>query len=132
MTEEHVSEHRDDEVKGEVSISEDVVYTIVAKVVSECKGIVPIGGSLVEEIAQKFSKKQPPKGIKIDMKDKEVHVDLVIQIEYGYRIPDAVWELQEHVKHEVEKLTGLKVVSIDVSVESVYFPEEGNSGGDVE
>ena len=58
------------------------------------------------------------------MNDKDVTLDLSIIVEYGAKIPDVAWEIQEKVKSEVEAMTGLTVVAVNVSVEGVSVPKE--------
>ena len=43
-------------------------------------------------------------------------------MEYGAKIPEVAWELQDKVKSEVESMTGLEVVAVNVSVDSVTVP----------
>ena len=46
-------------------------------------------------------------------------IDVNIIVEYGIRIPDVAFEIQNRVKKAVESMTGLKVTQINVNVQGV-------------
>lgn len=69
-------------------------------------------------------KKNLSKGIKVDINEKEAKIDVNIIVEYGIRIPDVAFEIQNRVKKAVETMTGLKVVSVNVHVQGVSMTEE--------
>ena len=64
-------------------------------------------------------KKNLSKGIKVDADEKEVKIDVNIIVEYGSRIPDVAFEIQNRVKKSVENMTGLKVAEVNVHVQGV-------------
>lgn len=69
-------------------------------------------------------KKNLTKGIKVDVNEKETKIDVNIIVEYGVRIPDVAFEIQNRVKKAVEAMTGLKVSSVNVHVQGVSTVEE--------
>ena len=84
---------------GNIKISDEVIITIAAVAVSEVEGVSCAGGTL-NEIAQKFGKKNFAKGIKVTM-DDEVTIDINVVAEYGIKIPEGAWNVQESVKKSV-------------------------------
>lgn len=69
-------------------------------------------------------KKNLSKGIKVDTDEKEVKIDVNIIVEYGSRIPDVAFEIQNRVKKSVENMTGLKVAEVNVHVQGVKTERE--------
>ena len=69
-------------------------------------------------------KKNLSKGIKVDINEKEAKIDVNIIVEYGVRIPDVAFEIQNRVKKAVETMTGLSVSSVNVHVQGVSMTEE--------
>ena len=69
-------------------------------------------------------KKNLSKGIKVDINEKEAKIDVNIIVEYGIRIPDVAFEIQNRVKKSVETMTGLKVSNVNVHVQGVNMTEE--------
>lgn len=111
--------------KEEIKIADDVVSVIAGKAVSEISGVAGMAGGFAGGISEVFSgKKNLSKGIKVDVGEKEVKIDVNIIVEYGARIPDIAFEIQNRVKKAVETMTGLTVTSVNVHVQGVNIPEE--------
>ena len=64
-------------------------------------------------------KKNLAKGIKVDKEENKVKIDVNIIVEYGTRIPDIAFEIQNRVKTSVENMTGIKVEEVNVHVQGV-------------
>ncbi len=106
-----------------IKISDDVVATIASIAASEVKGVANMSGGLVSGISEMLGKKT--KGVKVQVGEKETTIDISLSVEYGARIPDVAWEVQNKVKTQVESMTGLKVVSVNVIVQGIVnFPKE--------
>ncbi|MGN1271028.1 MAG: Asp23/Gls24 family envelope stress response protein [Clostridia bacterium] len=117
----------------EIKISDDVVSVIAGKAVSEISGVAGMAGGFAGGISEVFSgKKNLAKGIKVDVEEKEVKIDVNIIVEYGVRIPDVAFEIQNRVKKAVETMTGLNVTNVNVHVQGVNIPEEKEEQKDEE
>lgn len=109
----------------EIKIADDVVSIIAGKAVSEISGVAGMAGGFAGGISEVFSgKKNLSKGIKVDVGEKEVKIDVNIIVEYGARIPDVAFEIQNRVKKAVETMTGLNVSNVNVHVQGVNIPED--------
>ena len=108
---------------GSVNISNDVVSIVASLAASSVKGVSGMVSSMSGGIAELLGKKNMSKGVKVSVSDKDVTLNLSIIVEYGSKIPDVAWEIQEKVKSEVEAMTGLNVVAVNVSVEGVNVPK---------
>ena len=103
-----------------IKISNDVVAVIAGVAVSEVPGVASMSGGFAGGITEVLSgKKNLSKGIKVDSDEKEVKIDVNIIVEYGSRIPDVAFEIQNRVKKSVENMTGLKVAEVNVHVQGV-------------
>ena len=103
-----------------IQISDDVVAIIAGKAVTEAPGVYAMAGGFAGGISEVLSgKKNLTKGIKVDVGEKETKVDVNIIVEYGTRIPDVAFDIQNRVKSAVEGMTGLKVVAVNVHVQGV-------------
>ena len=103
-----------------IKISNDVVAVIAGVAVSEVQGVASMSGGFAGGISEVLSgKKNMSKGIKVDADEKEVKIDVNIIVEYGSRIPDVAFEIQNRVKKSVENMTGLKVAEVNVHVQGV-------------
>ena len=108
-----------------IKISNDVVAVIAGVAVSEVRGVASMQGGFAGGIGEVLSgKKNMAKGIKVDSEDGKVKIDVNIIVEYGTRIPDIAFEIQNRVKKSIENMTGLKVVEVNVHVQGVSIENE--------
>lgn len=112
-----------EEIKTEnegIKISDDVVAVIAGVAVAEVPGVAGMAGGFAGGISEVFSgKKNLAKGIKVDKEENKVKIDVNIIVEYGTRIPDIAFEIQNRVKTSVENMTGIKVEEVNVHVQGV-------------
>ena len=113
----------DEEIKTEnegIQISNDVVAVIAGVAVSEVQGVSGMSGGFAGGITEVLSgKKNLAKGIKVEINEDIAKIDVNIIVEYGSRIPDVAFEIQNRVKKSVENMTGLKVEEVNVHVQGV-------------
>ena len=113
----------DNEIKTEndgIKISDDVVAVIAGVAVAEVPGVAGMAGGFAGGITEVLSgKKNMAKGIKVDKTENTAKIDVNIIVEYGSRIPDVAFEIQNRVKKSVESMTGFKVEEVNVHVQGV-------------
>ncbi len=103
-----------------IKIAADVVAVIAGVAVSEVNGVYEMSGGFAGGISEVLSgKKNLAKGIKVEVNDKTTKIDVNIIVEYGTRIPDVAFEIQNKVKKAVETMTGLSVTEVNVHVQGV-------------
>ncbi len=121
-----------EEIKAEepntIKIADDVVAIIAGVAVSEVPGVSGMSGGFAGGISEVLSgKKNMAKGIKVEVGEKEAKIDVNIIVEYGTRIPDVAFEIQNRVKKAVETMTGLKVLEVNVHVQGVSTVPENTT-----
>lgn len=127
-----MEENKNEEVKQEkieteieskekgIEISNDVIAVIAGVAVSEVQGVAAMSGSFAGGITEVLSgKKNLAKGIKVEKSENTTKIDVNIIVEYGSRIPDVAFEIQNRVKKAVEGMTGFKVEEVNVHVQGV-------------
>ncbi|MDI3519382.1 MULTISPECIES: Asp23/Gls24 family envelope stress response protein [Caldanaerobacter] len=122
--EENVKNFENQEL-GSVKISEEVVSIIAGLAATEVPGVAGMSGGVVNGISEILGRKNLSKGVKVEVGDKEATIDLYLIVDYGVRIPEVAWNVQENVKNAVENMTGLKVVEVNIHVQGVSM-EKGN------
>ena len=105
--------------EGNVCISNEVVATIASITAKSVEGVAGMFGSLTGGFAELLGRKNPSKGVKVNITDKEVKIDMSVIVEYGVKIPEVAWEIQDKTKNEVEAMTGLNVVAVNVNIEGI-------------
>ena len=103
-----------------IKISSDVIAVIAGVAVSEVPGVFGMAGGFAGGITEVLKgKKNLAKGIKVEATNNKTKIDVNIIVEYGARIPDVAFEIQNRVKTAVENMTGLKVEEVNVHVQGV-------------
>ena len=103
-----------------IKIANDVVASIAGVAVSEVPGVYAMAGGITEI----FGKKGLAKGIKVEVGEKDTKIDVNIIVEYGVRIPDVAFEIQNRVKKAVETMTGLNVSSVNIHIQGINIAEK--------
>lgn len=117
-----------EETIGNIKISVDVVTTIAGIAASEIDGVSCMYTSFVDGVAQRLGAKRSfSKGVKVDMSGDSVGIDLYIVVEYGVKIPELAWSIQENVKNSVESMTGLAVSRVNIHIEGISFGRDDDA-----
>lgn len=109
---------------GQVKISDDVVIIIAGIATSGVKGVSTARTGVAEGISNLFSKNNYSKGIKVEINENTVVLDIFINVEYGYKISEVAKEVQAAVKKEIETMTDLQVASVNVHVQNIIQEKE--------
>lgn len=104
---------------GEVKIADEVVTIIAGLAATEVEGVASMGGNITNELVGKLGMKNLSKGVKVDVLEDVVCVDLALNIEYGFNILETSKKVQERVKSAIENMTGLNVSDVNVRIASV-------------
>ena len=106
---------------GELRIANEVVGVIAGLAATEVEGVAGMSGGLAGGIAEMLGRRNLSKGVKVEVGEEQAAIDLFVIVEYGVRIPDVAWKIQENVKRAIEVMTGLEVVEVNVHVQGVNF-----------
>lgn len=109
---------------GKVSIADDVVASIAGIAAIEVKGVSKLTGNISKELVAKLGKKNLSKGVKVDIIEGTVDVDLSLELEYGNSIKTVSENVQIKVKQAIESMTGLVVGSVNVVVSGIKLEKE--------
>jgi uncharacterized alkaline shock family protein YloU len=111
-----------DDGGGKIIFATDVIATITGLAATEVEGVDSLSGTVVEGITGMLaSKKNFTKGIKVEVKEDDVILEMSLSIKYGTKIHEVCRKVQEAVKNAVETMTGLRVVTVNIAVQAVTF-----------
>ena len=121
-----MSENRDyisraDEL-GNIHIAEEVLAAVAAAAAAEVAGVSGLSANFGTDIAELLGKKNQGKGVRIQVEEEKVTVEVAILMAYGHTIPEVGKAVQENVKSTMESITGLEIAAVNVSVAGVVFP----------
>ena len=115
---------------GNVCISDDVIATIASIATKTVEGVFEMSGSITGGFVELFGKKNPSKGVKVTITDNDVKIDIFVIVSFGMRIPDIAEDIQDKVKNEVEAMTGLNVVAVNVNIDGIRISSKLEDGED--
>ena len=104
---------------GEVQISNDVLAVISAMAAMEVDGVVAMAGNITAELFSLLGMKKLSKGVRVDVVDNTVMVDLSIILRINENIVTISKKVQDKVKTTVENMTGMEVANVNVNIASV-------------
>ena len=116
---------QEEENIGAVKIADDVVAMIAGLAATEVEGVSAMAGNVPNELMSKVGMKKLTKGVKVDVFERHVTVDLAILMEYGYNIPATCQKVQAKVKAAIENMTGLNVTDVNIRIAGVSM-QKGN------
>ncbi len=108
---------------GTVQIADDVVAIIAGLAATEVEGVSSMAGNITKEIISKFGMKNLSKGVKVNVTDGQVSVEVALNVAYGYNVPDVSVKVQEKVKSAIENMTGLNVAEVNVKIAGVALEQ---------
>ena len=109
---------------GLVKISDDVVIIIAGIATSTVKGVYTARTGVADGITNLFSKNNYSKGIKVEINENTVVLDIFINVEYGCKINEVAKQVQTTVKTEIETMTDLIVAAVNVHVQNIITEKE--------
>jgi uncharacterized alkaline shock family protein YloU len=104
---------------GTVKIADEVVAIIAGLAATEVLGVAGMSGGLAGGIAEILGRKNLTKGVKVEVGEKQAAIDLFLIVEYGVKIPEVAWHVQENVKKAIESMTGLDVIEVNIHIQGV-------------
>jgi uncharacterized alkaline shock family protein YloU len=106
---------------GRITVAPTAVAQIVGRVAAECYGVVGMSlrGPARDRVTQLLPKGRPGRGILVRNVDGAVALELYVVVAYGLNLAEVAATVRSRVAYEVERLTGLKVASVDVHIRDV-------------
>ncbi|MGW0565289.1 Asp23/Gls24 family envelope stress response protein [Streptomyces sp. NPDC003016] len=120
--------------RGRTTVADGVVEKIAGMATREVPGIHALGGGLARTmgaVRDRVPGGRPSvtRGVTVEVGERQTAVDLEIVVEYGVAITDVAADVRENVVAAVERMTGLEVVEVNISVNDVHLPDEEEAEG---
>jgi uncharacterized alkaline shock family protein YloU len=121
---------------GQISVADNVVQKIAGTACREIAGVHAMGttgarafGAIRDRIPGS-SGPNFAQGVGVEVGEHEAAIDLDIVVDYGVSIAELGRSIQRNVKQAVERMTGLRVVEVNIAVDDVYLPGDGDDDQD--
>jgi uncharacterized alkaline shock family protein YloU len=112
------------EVKGRITIADEVVEKVAGLAAMEVEGVADLGGDFeraVENVRERIGlgSKRGDQGVKADVKGQDVAISVMVMVEFGYVVLDVARLVQLNVARKTQRMLGLRVVEVNVTVDDV-------------
>jgi len=119
----------DDQSHGKTTIASNVVQKIAGMAAREVSGVYAMGGGVSRAFGA-IRERIPgagtvsTSGVSVEVGEKQAAIDLDIVVEYGAGIVELARAVRRNVITAVERMTGLEVIEVNISVNDIHLPDE--------
>jgi uncharacterized alkaline shock family protein YloU len=116
--------------QGKITIADTVVSKIAGMAAREVSGVFQLGGGAARAfgaIRERIPGSGGPniaQGVAVEVGETQAAVDIDVVVEYGARITDLAAGIRRNVTTNLERMTGLEVVEVNVAVNDIHLPSE--------
>ncbi|MFN2505138.1 MAG: Asp23/Gls24 family envelope stress response protein [Acidimicrobiales bacterium] len=117
--------------QGKTSIADSVVEKIAGVAAREVSGVHDMGtgsarafGTIRERLPVGGSGPNVSQGVKVEVGERQAAIDIDLVVEYGVSIPDVAQAVRDNVIQRIERMTGLQVTEVNVSVDDIYLGDD--------
>ena len=105
---------------GRIEVSPKAIASIASEAVLSCYGVVGMSATTLRDgIAEILQVGSYHRGVKVDVANGKIVIDLYVVIEYGTRISEVAQNVTESVKFAVESALGMAVAQVNVHVQGL-------------
>lgn len=113
---------------GKIEISPEVIEVITGLAASEVEGVFSMRGNFAAGVVERLGKKNHGKGVKVELREDGVKIDISLVLNYGVSVPEVAREVQTNIQQALQTMTSITLDSINVHVLSIHLDvqEEAN------
>ncbi|HEX7064589.1 MAG TPA: Asp23/Gls24 family envelope stress response protein [Bacillales bacterium] len=109
---------------GTVEISPEVIEVVASIAATEVEGVAAMHGSFATGVAERLGRRNHGKGVKVDLKEDGITIDVYVLINYGVSIPEVGQKIQDNICQTLRTMTSLEVSAANIHVVGIQFEEQ--------
>ncbi|NSL50387.1 Asp23/Gls24 family envelope stress response protein [Calidifontibacillus erzurumensis] len=109
---------------GKVEIAPEVIEVIAGIASSEVEGVASMRGNFATGVAEKLGRKSHGKGIKVELGDEGIKIDVYVVMHFGVSIPEVARKIQDNIRQALFNMTALEANEINIHVVGVQFEQK--------
>ncbi|QSS98913.1 Asp23/Gls24 family envelope stress response protein [Pontibacillus sp. ALD_SL1] len=122
MSENHLLNVGDDSSLGKVEIAPEVIEVIAGIAASEVEGVASMRGNFASGVAERLGgKKNHGKGIKVELSDEGIVIDIYVVMDFGISIPQTAQKIQDSTRQALKNMTALEIKEINVHIVGIQM-----------
>src|ERR1700759_4736681 len=121
--------------QGTTSIADTVVSKIAGIAAKDVSGVYALGGGASRALGAvreriPGGRVNHSQGVSVEVGETQAAVDLDMIAEYGVAIADLAASVRRNVIASIERMTGLQVTEVNISVADIHLPEDDQDDAD--
>lgn len=119
----------DSDAAGKTTIADGVVAKVAGIAARQVDGVYALGGGGARAfgaIRDAVNATDLSQGVKVEVGETQAAADLTIVVEYPAPIQEVANNVRAAVAGAISRLVGLEVVEVNVAVNDVHLPGDGN------
>ncbi len=106
---------------GKVEIAPEVIEVIAGIAASEVDGVSQMRGNFASGVVERLGKKNHGKGVKVELSDDGIKVDVYCVLRFGLSIPAVAQEIQDNIRQALLNMTALEPVEVNIHIVGIQF-----------
>ena len=106
---------------GKVEIAPEVIEVIAGLAASEVEGIAQMRGNFASGVVEKLGKKNHGKGVKVELSEDGIKIDVYCLVKFGISIPKVAQEAQDNIRQTLLNMTALDANEVNIHIVGVQF-----------
>jgi uncharacterized alkaline shock family protein YloU len=111
---------------GRVEIAPEVIEVIAGIAATEVEGIASMKGNFAGGIVEKLGKKNHGKGIRVEISENGIKIDVYCVVKFGVAIPVVAEKAQENIRQTLLTMTALEANEVNVHIVGIQFEQAKN------
>ncbi|MFC2948210.1 Asp23/Gls24 family envelope stress response protein [Virgibacillus sediminis] len=116
MSEQPMLNVSEDMSLGTVEVAPEVIEVIAGIAASEVEGLYAMRGNFASGVAERFGRTTHTKGVRVELTDTAIIIDLFVILNYGVSIPQVAQNIQSVIRQTIKNMTALEIEEINVHV----------------
>jgi uncharacterized alkaline shock family protein YloU len=106
--------------RGKIEVLPNAIHTIVVQATISCYGVLGIASPRLHNgQAILLPLDQSNQGVRVQVVNEQLHLDVYVVLEYGLRISEIAHNIMSSVKFSTEKMLGIPVAQVNVNVQGL-------------
>jgi uncharacterized alkaline shock family protein YloU len=109
---------------GKVEIAPEVIEVIAGIAAAEVEGVAQMRGNFAAGVVERLGKKNHGKGVKVDLSDDRIVIDVYCVMNFGVSIPAVAQKMQDNIRQALMNMTALEIDEVNIHVVGVQFDNQ--------
>ncbi|MBC5637170.1 Asp23/Gls24 family envelope stress response protein [Ornithinibacillus sp. BX22] len=111
---------------GKVEIAPEVIEVIAGIAASEVDGLANMRGNFATGVVEKFGKKSHSKGVKVELAEDGIVIDVYVVLDFGVSIPEVAQKIQSNIRQTLKTMTSLDISEVNVHVVGLQMEKDSS------